>query len=129
MLAQPDPDAIKVCYIGTVAQTGGRNYPIHWGRCGDPLKISIYDHYAISKTVAERIFVESGIKNWVVLRQTGILYPSILNNLDPIMYHIPHERCGLNGAPLKMQAESCATLCWKIWQEISAKDFWNHFTI
>ena len=48
VLAQPDPDAVKVCYIGTVAETGDRNYPIHWGRCGDPIKISIYDHYAIS---------------------------------------------------------------------------------
>ena len=47
--AQPNPDAVKVCYIGTVAETGDRNYPIHWGRCGDPLKVSIYDHYAVSK--------------------------------------------------------------------------------
>ena len=30
VLAQPDPDAVKVCYIGTVAETGDRNYPIHW---------------------------------------------------------------------------------------------------
>ena len=82
VLAQPNPDAVKVCYIGTVAETGDRNYPIHWGRCGDPIKISIYDHYAISKTVAERTFVESGIKNWVVMRQSGILYPNILKNMD-----------------------------------------------
>ena len=89
VLSQPDPDAIKVCYIGTVAETGGRNYPIHWCRCGDPIKISIYDHYAISQTVAERTFVESGIKNWVVMRQSGILYPNILKNMDPIMFHVP----------------------------------------
>lgn len=31
VLAQPNPDDIKVCYIGTVAETGDRNYPIHWG--------------------------------------------------------------------------------------------------
>lgn len=89
VLAQPNADDIKVAYIGTVAETGGRNYPIHWGRCGDPIKISIYDHYAISKTVAERVFVESGIKNWVVMRQSGILYPNILKNMDPIMFHVP----------------------------------------
>ena len=47
VLAQPNADDIKVCYIGTVAETGGRNYPIHWGRCGDPIKISIFDHYAV----------------------------------------------------------------------------------
>ena len=47
--AQPDPDKVKVVYIGTVAETGDRNPPIHWTRTGDPIKISVYDHYAISK--------------------------------------------------------------------------------
>ena len=89
VLAQPNKDDIKVCYIGTVAETGARNYPIHWGRCGDPLKVSIYDHYAISKIMAERVFVESGIKNWVVMRQTGILFTQIFHEMEPIMYHVP----------------------------------------
>ena len=88
VLAQPNADDIKVAYTGTVAQTGDRNQPIHWGRCGDPLKISIYDHYAISKALAERVIVESGIKHWVSMRQSGILYPSILKNMDPIMFHV-----------------------------------------
>ena len=60
--AQPNPDDVKVLYIGTVAQTGDRNEPVHWGRTGDPIKISMYDHYAISKTMAEAIFAESGLK-------------------------------------------------------------------
>lgn len=89
VLAQPNKDDIKVCYIGTVAETGARNYPIHWGRCGDPLKVSVYDHYAISKIMAERVFVESGIKNWVVMRQTGILFTQIFHEMEPIMYHVP----------------------------------------
>ncbi|MDR1734795.1 MAG: NAD(P)-dependent oxidoreductase [Oscillospiraceae bacterium] len=87
--AQPDPDAIKTCYIGTVAQTGERDAPIHWGRTGDPIKISVYDHYALSKTVAERIFAESGLKYWVSLRQSGVLYPEIIKNYDPIIFHVP----------------------------------------
>ena len=41
--AQPDPDAIKLVYIGTVAETGCRLPPIHWGRCGDPIKGSAFD--------------------------------------------------------------------------------------
>lgn len=89
ILAQPNKDDIKVCYIGSVAETGDRNYPIHWGRCGDPIKVSVYDHYAISKVMAEKIFVESGIKHWVVMRQSGILYPAIMHNMEPIMYHVP----------------------------------------
>ena len=60
--AQPDPDKVKVVYIGTVAETGDRNPPIHWARTGDPIKISVYDHYAISKVKAEAVFAESGLR-------------------------------------------------------------------
>lgn len=126
VLAQPNPDDIKVCYIGTVAETGDRNYPIHWGRCGDPIKISIYDHYAISKTVAERTFVESGIKNWVVMRQSGILYPNILKNMDPIMFHVP-----INGVLEWCTVEDSGRLMCNLVLEDEAgnlgSDFWNHF--
>ena len=31
VLAQPNADDIRVCYVGTVAQTSDRNEPIHWG--------------------------------------------------------------------------------------------------
>ena len=73
VLAQPHDRQPKVVYIGSVAQLGARNEPVHWGRTGAPIQISIYDHYAISKTIAERTFAESGIKKWVSLRQSGIL--------------------------------------------------------
>ena len=59
--AQPNPDGIKMVYIGTVAETGDRNPPIHWGRTGDPVKISVYDNYALSKTIAEREVIDSGL--------------------------------------------------------------------
>lgn len=87
--AQSNKDDIKLIYIGTVAQTGDRNPPLHWGRTGDPLKISKYDNYAVTKTIAEREVIESGLKYWVSLRQTGILYPTISDSLDPIMFHVP----------------------------------------
>jgi len=87
--AQPEPDQIKLVFIGSVAQTGDRNPPIHWGRTGDPIKISAYDHYALTKTIAEREVIESGLKYWVSLRQTGIAYGTIANALDPIMFHQP----------------------------------------
>ena len=35
--AQSEPDRIALVYIGTVAQTGDRSPPIHWGRTGDPI--------------------------------------------------------------------------------------------
>ena len=41
------------------------------------------------KAEAERIITGSKIKQWVSLRQSGILYPAILKNYDPIMFHVP----------------------------------------
>jgi len=87
--AQPEPDRIKLVYIGSVAQTGNRPSPIHWGRVGDPIKHSLFDSYALSKTIAERIVVDSGLHSWVSLRQTGIARMSATESLDPIMFHTP----------------------------------------
>lgn len=120
--AQKNPDAVKVVYIGTVAQTGDRNPPVHWGRTGDPIQISVYDHYAISKTIAERILAESGLRYWVSLRQTGILYPEILNNLDPIMFHVP-----INGALEWATVEDSGLLCAKVCNETVPEEFWRRF--
>ncbi|MBR5437518.1 MAG: NAD(P)-dependent oxidoreductase [Clostridia bacterium] len=120
--AQENPDAVKVVYIGTVAQTGDRNAPVHWGRTGDPIQISVYDHYAISKTVAERILAESGLKYWVSLRQTGILYPEILKNMDPIMFHVP-----VNGVLEWVTVEDSGRLCAKVCNDKVPEDFWRRF--
>lgn len=120
--AQPNADNIRVCYIGSVAQTSDRNEPIHWGRCGDPISISVYDHYAISKTIAERIFVESGIRHWVSLRQSGILYAGILKNIDPIMFHVP-LRGVLEWATVDDSARAMANLCLLDLPD----DFWCRF--
>jgi nucleoside-diphosphate-sugar epimerase len=87
ILAQPDPDQIKLVYIGSIAQYGNRPVPIHWGRVGDPIKLSTFDTYALSKTIAERIVIESGIKNWVSLRQTGIARMATTEPIDPITFH------------------------------------------
>ncbi|HOO25424.1 MAG TPA: NAD-dependent epimerase/dehydratase family protein [Clostridiales bacterium] len=120
--AQPDPDSIKVVYIGTVAQTGDRNPPIHWARTGDPIKISIYDHYAISKTKAEAIFAESGLRYWVSLRQSGILYPGILKNYDPIMYHVP-----FNGVLEWATVEDSGRLLLNVCGDDVPDEFWRRF--
>ena len=88
VLAQGDKQP-KVVYIGSVAQMGDRREPYHWCRTGDPICVSAYDHYGVTKVAAERIITDSGIKRWVSLRQSGILYPAILKNYDPIMFHVP----------------------------------------
>jgi nucleoside-diphosphate-sugar epimerase len=75
-------------YIGTVAETGDRMPPIHWGRVGDPIKPSLYDYYAVSKVAAERAVIESGLSRWVSLRQTGIISKGMMaSSDDPIIFH------------------------------------------
>ena len=77
----------KLVYIGTVAETGDRMPPIHWGRVGDPIKPSVFDYYAVSKIAAERAVIESGLTYWVSLRQTGIIGPAMSEIDDAIMFH------------------------------------------
>ena len=120
--AQEDPDHIKVVNIATVAMTGDRNEPVHWGRIGDPIQISTYEHYGVSKARAERIFAESGLKHWVSLRQTGILYPGILNNIDPIMLHVV-----LRGVLEWATVEDSATLMSKVCMDDVPESFWRKF--
>lgn len=121
--AQPHASDIKVVYIGSVAQTGHRNAPVHWGRTGDPIQISVYDHYALSKTIAERWIVESGLQHWVCLRQTGILCPELLlKGSDPITFHVP-----LDGVLEWATAEDSGRLLANVCEESVPDAFWNRF--
>lgn len=79
----------KLVHISTVATYGNRNYKHPWGRIGDPLLPSAYDEYATTKIKGERYVLDSDVKCWVVLRQTGILYGNMLmaNMSDGLMFH------------------------------------------
>lgn len=84
---QPDPDRVHFAYVGTVAMTGGRTDPIHWGRVGDPMNPSIFDYYALSKVFSELAVYDSGLKHWVSIRQTG-QHPSAEGaGNEPIIWH------------------------------------------
>lgn len=84
---QPDPDRVHFAYVGTVAMTGGRTDPIHWGRVGDPMNPSIFDYYALSKVFSELAVYDSGLKHWVSIRQTG-QHPSVEGaGNEPIIWH------------------------------------------
>ncbi len=87
--SRQDSDKVKLIYIGTVAQTGNRVPPYHWGRVGDPMVPCPFDYYALSKIAAERYVIESGLKHWVSLRQTAMLHENILDVNDGISYHQP----------------------------------------
>lgn len=121
-LPKEDQEKIKVVYIGSVAETGCRNYPTHWGRTGDPIMASIYDHYGLSKIEAERIIVESGIKNWVVLRQSGIIYPEIITQMSPIIYSVV-----INGVLEWATVEDSGRLMKNLVDFDLPKEFWNKY--
>lgn len=122
VLAQPEDKQPAVVYIGSVAQMGDRREPLHWGRTGDPICVSAYDHYGITKALAERIITDSGIKRWVSLRQSGILYPAILKNYDPIMFHVP-----LRGVLEWATVEDSGRLLERVCRDEVPETFWNRY--
>ena len=131
VLAQKNKDEIKVCYIGSVAETGCRMFPTHWGRCGDPIKVSVYDHYGLSKVLAEKVFVESGIKNWVAIRMTGILTETFFTQMNPIIFHLvvnsTLEWCTKEDAGNLMLKLVVEDLKGNLKNGKGKHDFWNHY--
>lgn len=86
---QPDPDKVHFVYIGTIALTGGRTEPVHWGRVGDPINPSMFDYYALSKVFSELAVFESGLKHWVSIRQSGMHPCAEDAGEHPIIFHQP----------------------------------------
>jgi len=119
--AQPEPDRVRLVYIGTVAQTGNRPVPIHWGRVGDPIKISTFDTYALSKTIAERVIIDSGLHNWVSLRQTGIARMAAAEPLEPITFHTT-----LDGVLEWITPRDSGRLLANVCEETVPEGFWGN---
>ena len=120
VLAQPNADDIKVVYVGSVAQYGDRNPPYHWGDVNEPQTPAKYDMYALSKIKAEQIFAQSGIKNWVSLRQSGILYPGILKVVNPTAFHVP-----VGGVLEWATVEDSGRLLAQVCEDWVPAEFWN----
>ena len=120
VLAQPQAENIKVVYIGSVAQYGDRSIPNHWGSAEDPQVPAKYDMYAESKIRAERIFAESGLRYWVSLRQSGILYPGILSVVNPTAFHVP-----MAGVLEWATIEDSGRLLAKVCEADVPESFWN----
>ena len=122
VLASPNADDMRVVYIGSVAQCGDRMYPVHWGRTGDPVYASRYDKYSVSKCLAEKIIVDSGIKWWVSLRQTGILYPGIFKQINPTALHVP-----VSGVLEWATIEDSGRVLANVVEDWVPDEFWNRF--
>lgn len=120
VLAQPHKDDIKVVYIGSVAQYGDRNPPCHWGSASDPQTPAKFDMYALSKIRSEEIFAKAGLRHWVSLRQSGILYPGILRVVNPTAFHVPMAGV-LEWATIEDSGRLLAQVC----EDWVPESFWN----
>jgi len=121
--AQKVPDSIGVVYVGSVAQCGQHTPPHHWGRAGDPLFTSEMDWYSVSKCLAEWEFAESGLKRWVSVRQTGMLYPELLKKANnPIVFHTPFLNV-LEWSTIEDSGRVLAQCC----EDNVPEEFWRGF--
>ncbi len=79
----------KLIHISTMALYGNRNHRHPWGRVGDPLLVSPFDVYAVTKLRGEFRVLESDIKQWAIIRQTAMLHDNMLadNTSDGLMFH------------------------------------------
>lgn len=118
----------KLIHISTVALFGDRNENHLFGRIGDPLLVSVFDIYALTKMRGEFTVLESNVKQWTVLRQTAMLYEQLLmaNISDGLMFHTCFN------APLEwVTAKDSAILIRNILRrdragELNEENFWKH---
>ena len=116
----------KFIHVSTVAVYGNRTLAHPWGRVGDPLLPAAFDNYAMHKMIAERYVLESGLKNFAVLRQTAMLYDGIIfsNVSDGLLFHTT-----LNGPLEWVTARDSGYLIKRILEreyEEGNADFWNN---
>lgn len=76
-------------FMSTVAIYGARSFRQRWGRVGDPLVTSAFDVYGSSKILAERCILDAELENFMILRQTAVLYDNLLTNniKDGLVFH------------------------------------------
>lgn len=126
-------DCVKECHpqpkyihISTVALYGNRNEKHPFGRVGDPLLVAAYDAYAMHKLYGERYCLDADLDCFVVLRQSAMLHPDMLNDniSDGLMFHTP-----LN-APLEwVSARDSGYLIKRIFERDARGEidgFWNN---
>ncbi len=87
----PKENQPKLIHISTVALYGNRNEKHPYARVGDPLLVSPFDVYAVTKLRGEFRVLESSVEKWVVLRQTAMSHKNMLsdNMSDGLMFHTP----------------------------------------
>ena len=79
----------KLIHISTMGIYGDRNYKHPFGEVGDPLMLSPFDIYSLTKMRGEYTVLESDVKCWTVIRQTAMLYDELMskNVSDGLLFH------------------------------------------
>lgn len=117
----------KFIDITSVALYGNRDEKHLFGKVGDPLLVSPFDVYSANKLRGEFAILESDIKNWAVLRQSAMIYRTMVdgNMSDGLMFHTT-----FNGPLEWVSDEDSGVLIKHIIQkdltEDLSKTFWRH---
>jgi len=118
----------KLIHTSTMGVFGDRGENHLFGEVGDPLLISPFDIYALTKMRGEFSVLESNIKSWTVIRQTAMLYDNLMmkNISDGLMFHT------CVNSPLEWStARTSAVLYRNIIKadlngELNEDNFWKH---
>lgn len=122
-----EENKVKLIHISTIDLYGFRNEKHPSGRVGDPVLPSPFDIYGITKMRGEYAVLESSINNFVVLRQTAMLYDDLLmkNISSEIMFQTPFN------APLEWVTDKETGVLFKNIiikehnNELNKDNFWN----
>ena len=118
----------KLIHTSTVGLYGDRCDKHLYGEVGDPLLISPFDIYALTKMRGEFMVLESNIKNWTVIRQTAMLYDKMLakNIDDGLMFHT------CVNSPLEWSTARTSAVLYRniiradVKGELNNDNFWKH---
>ena len=118
----------KFIHISTMGLYGDRNYKHPFGEVGDPLLIAPFDIYSLTKLRGEFTVLESNVKCWAVIRQTAMLYDSLMmkNVSDGLMFHTCFN-CMLEWSTAKDSAVLIRNIIRKDMKgELNEDNFWKH---
>ena len=118
----------KLVHTSTMGIYGDRCYKHLYGEVGDPLLISPFDLYALTKMRGDLMVMESNIKYWAIIRQSGMLYDKLMDkNLDDgLMFHI------CVNSPLEWTTANISAILYRniiredIKGNLTEKNFWRN---
>lgn len=118
----------KLIHISTIGLYGDRNYKHPFAEVGDPLLISPFDIYSLTKMRGEFTVLESNVQSWTVIRQVAMLYDELLmkNISDGLMFHTCFN------SPLEWSTANDSALLIKnilkkdLAGELDESNFWKH---